>query len=140
MSSVSSVNPGLENLLQTLATINSPVLSSPAAVAALEKAPPSDIVQLSVSAEQLEGMDALFGIADATSAADSSLGAPSNVMAQSGGSAAGALQTPAGAQPAASSAEQLAGSQEAFETGQTEALFGAPTSSAPANSLFDLTG
>ena len=57
MGSVSSVNPGVANLLQTLTNLNSPVMSSPAAVAALKKAPAADIVQLSDSAAQLQGVE-----------------------------------------------------------------------------------
>jgi hypothetical protein len=61
MSSVSSTNPLLANLLQTLSTVNSPVLSSPAALSAIDNAPPADIIQLSVAATELEGVDAIFG-------------------------------------------------------------------------------
>ena len=62
----SSLNPGVADLLQTLANVNSPVLSSPAVVSALEKAPASDIVQLSAEATQLQNMDALFGLSAAS--------------------------------------------------------------------------
>jgi len=62
MGSVSSVNPGIADLLQTLTNVNSPVMSSKAAVSALEKAPAADIVQLSAAANQLESVDAMFGI------------------------------------------------------------------------------
>ena len=57
----SLVNPGLANLLQNLASVGSPLLSSPQAMAALQQASPADIVQLSAQAIQLEGLDALFG-------------------------------------------------------------------------------
>jgi hypothetical protein len=46
MASVSSVIPGLSDLLQTLVNIDSPMVSSPAAITVLEKASPTDIVQL----------------------------------------------------------------------------------------------
>jgi len=63
MASVAAVNPGVGDLLQTLGNLNSPVLSSPSVVNALESAPTADIVQLSLAASQLEGVDAMFGIA-----------------------------------------------------------------------------
>src|ERR1700693_648002 len=45
MGSVSSVNPGLTDLFQTMANTSSPLLSSPSVVSALEAAPTADIVQ-----------------------------------------------------------------------------------------------
>ncbi len=61
MGTTSSVNLGLANLVQDLTNIGSPLVSSPTAMAALEKASPSDIVQLSAEASQLQGMSVLFG-------------------------------------------------------------------------------
>jgi hypothetical protein len=71
----SSVNPAMTSLLADLSAVGSPLLSSPRAMAALEKASPSDIVQLSVEAIQLEGVNALFGetSSSAQSAGDSLL-------------------------------------------------------------------
>ena len=66
MSSAAAVNPGVSNLLQTLSNIGSPALSSPAVQAALEKAPASDIVQLSAEAMQVEAVDAMFGLSSQT--------------------------------------------------------------------------
>ena len=57
----SSLNPGVADLLQNLSNVNSPILNSPTAVSALEKAPASDIVQLSDEALQLQSVNALFG-------------------------------------------------------------------------------
>ncbi len=64
MGSVASTSNGLSDLLQTLTNENSPLLptlSSPAIQAALEKAPASDIVQISDEAMQLQNAEALFG-------------------------------------------------------------------------------
>ena len=72
MGSVSSANPGLQNLLQTLSNLNSPVLSSPAVTSALQTASPADIVQLSEAATQLEGVDAMFGISNSSNASTNS--------------------------------------------------------------------
>lgn len=66
MGTVSSANNGLSTLLQTLSNENSPLLStlsSPSVESALEKAPTSDIVQISEQALQLQATDELFGIA-----------------------------------------------------------------------------
>ena len=62
MGSVSSANLGVENLLQTLSNLNTPVLSSSKVTSALETAPVSDIVELSAAASQLANVDALFGL------------------------------------------------------------------------------
>lgn len=67
MSTTPAINPGLASLFQTLSNVGSPLLSSPQAVAALQKASPADIVQLSAEATQLEGLNALLGAADTTS-------------------------------------------------------------------------
>ena len=85
MGSVSSVNPGLADLLQTLSSLNLPVLSSPGVTSALEKAPAADVVQLSAAATQLEDVDAMFGVADGSNAGTNSTLA--NLEALLGGSA-----------------------------------------------------
>jgi hypothetical protein len=66
MGSVSSTNPGTAFLLQTLTDIDSPVMSNPTVVSALEKASPADTVQLSVEAVQAEAVSAMFGTAPST--------------------------------------------------------------------------
>jgi hypothetical protein len=71
MGSVSSTNPGITALLQTLSTLNSPVMSSPGTLSALESASPSDIVSLSDAASQLQGMSELFGLSDGSSGSSS---------------------------------------------------------------------
>ncbi len=58
----SSLNPGLADLFQTLSNIDSPLLPSPAVTSALENASPTDIVQLSLAADQLQNVDAMFGM------------------------------------------------------------------------------
>ena len=77
MGSVTSpLNPGIANLLQSFTKSGNSVLSSeltsPTVEAALEKAPPTEIAQLSSQSSQLSEMDALFGN-PTTSAAPSSL-------------------------------------------------------------------
>ena len=72
MSSISSINPGLENLLQTLSKVDSPVLSNSNVVTALEKASPDDVVQLNAAANQLETVDALFGVSVGSSGSPTS--------------------------------------------------------------------
>ncbi len=128
MGSVSPINPGVANLLQTLTNINSPVLQSPAEVSALEKASPSDIVQLSVEAKQLESMDMTFGI----------LIGPDTGMATTVANL-GELQF---SDPAllstASPADQLANYQAGLQRAETQGLFGTGATSGLSNSLFDV--
>ena len=69
MSTTSSINAGLANLLQNLSNVGSPLLSSPKVLAALQNAPPADIVQLSDEAIQLEGLNALFGASESSGTA-----------------------------------------------------------------------
>lgn len=138
MGSISSLNPGITNLLQTLSDVNSPVLSSPSAVSALEQASPSDLVQLSTAAMQLENVDAMFGMPDASSS--NSNAALNNLLTT--------LETPqtttpsvATAQPAASTtaspAEQAANYDQALQQSEAQTLLGLG-STGTSGSLFDL--
>ena len=98
MGSVSSVNPGVADLLQTLSSLNLPALSSPKVTSALKNAPTADIVQLSMAASELESVDAIFGISGGSNTGTSS--ALANLDALLGGSAgmvaSGATGSPAG--------------------------------------------
>lgn len=67
MGSISSLSPGLANLFQTLSNVNSPLLSSPSAVSALENASPADVAELSMEATQLQSVDEMFGISNSSS-------------------------------------------------------------------------
>ncbi len=136
MGSVSSLNPGVANLLQTLSNVNSPVLSSPAVVSAIENAPASDIVQMSKSATELENMDTLLGISDSSS--NSSLNSLFATLESS-------QQTASTSAPSASSstsqADQLAAYQASVQAADTQELFGTSSSSTSLQpSLFDLLG
>jgi len=75
MSSISSTNPALTNLLQTLTNLNSPIMSSQKAVSALQNASPADIAQLSEEAVQLQNVDLIFGEADGAASNAQSAGA-----------------------------------------------------------------
>jgi hypothetical protein len=128
MSSASSINPGVENLLQTLSNVNSPVLSSSKVVSALETAPASDIVQLSSAATEMQNMDAIFGISDSsTSSTGSPLSSLENLLIQSAASST-------------SPADQLADYQATLQGVQSQDIFGTGTANGLSNSLFDLTG
>ena len=61
MGAVSSTNPGLANLLQTLSNVDSPLLSSQSTLTAIENSSPADIVKLSEAATQLQEVGAIFG-------------------------------------------------------------------------------
>jgi hypothetical protein len=139
----SSLNPGVADLLQALSNVNSPVMSSPAVVSALEKAPASDIVQLSNEALQLQSVDAMFGISTG-----SSTGANTNMTslleslkssATAPGSAANG-QTASNVLSTASPADQLANYEAALQASQTQGLFGATSSNGLVGSLFNTMG
>jgi|HubBroStandDraft_6_1064221.scaffolds.fasta_scaffold778252_1 hypothetical protein len=130
MGSVASTNSGLSDLLQTLSNDNSPLLStltSPTVEAALEKAPPSDIAQISKEAQQLQIADAIFGNAGtASSGADSLFSelTPAGSSATAGSSA--------------SLAEQLAAYQGNSQAQEAQTLLGISPSTTTPNSQFDV--
>jgi hypothetical protein len=133
MGSVSNMNPGVSDLLQTLSNLNSPVLSSQPVVNALENAPPADIVQLSMAATQLESVNAMFGIA----------ATPSTGMDTSTSSTLGALEGTAPSSSvvaAASPLDQNANAQAALQAELSQGLFGTGTSNGVSGSLFDTIG
>jgi hypothetical protein len=145
MGSIPAVNPATAELLQTLSNLGSPVMSSPAAVSALENAPPGDIVQLSVATTELEGMDAMFGTPDGSTAdTGSTLAALENDPL--GGSldpASTASATAADASlfsmlsSAASPADQLGNSQTA-EAAEVQGFLDPGSTGSPTGSLFDV--
>ena len=132
--SAGSTNNGLQDLLQTLTNENSPLLSSlssPNIQSALQNAPPGDIVEISEQAQQLQSIDALFGISNtaASSSSDSLFSALANI----GSSGSGSSLT-----PGSSLSDQLAAYQGNQQTQETQALFGISPSSTTNNSLFDV--
>lgn len=127
MGTVSSLNPGVSGLLQSLSDLNSPVLSSKAAVSALEKAPSADIVQLSRAVNQLKNVDAIFGISESSASSSSSL------LAALENGTPSALST-------ASPSEQNAGYKSAVQAQVTQGLFGTATTNALPGSLFNVIG
>jgi len=134
MGSVASINPGLADLFQTLSNVNSPVLSSPAAVSALEKASPTDIAQLSIEASQLEGMDALFGISASSDPNTSNL-LESVDSTLTGSSAPASLASSTG-----STADQVASYQTSVQAAEAQTLLGTGPTGSLSDSLFDLIG
>jgi hypothetical protein len=141
MGSVSAANPGVTDLLQILSNLNSPVLSSPAVTSALEKAPPADIVQLSMAATQLENVDAMFGISNSSNAnTNSTFANLENLLTGSTGTSANA-QLLSAATSNAASADQLATEQTAMQSAETQALlFGTGETGSTSGSLFNLMG
>jgi hypothetical protein len=136
LGTTSSINPALVNLLQDLSNVGSPLLSSSTAMAALQKAPASDIVQLSAEATQLEALQAILGQADAS--ANAGPPTPESLLSSlypTGGSTtpADALAnlTQALANPSATSsksnpsvAEALASYQNSLQSEEMQTLFG----------------
>jgi hypothetical protein len=78
MSSVTATSTGISDLLQIFSSAATPaissLLSSSQVQAALEKAPPADIVELSDEAMQLQQVDGLFGGSTSSQPASSGLG------------------------------------------------------------------
>ena len=136
----SSLNPGVSELLQTLSNVNSPVMSSPAVVSALEKAPEKDIVQLSTEALQLQSVDAMFGISNGSSG--SSLGHEQSSerlesSANASGTTAANSQAAPGVLASASAADQLANYQAALQASVSQGMFGTASSGGLIGSLFN---
>jgi hypothetical protein len=135
MGSVASTTNGLSDLLQTLTSENSPLastLSSPAIQAALEKAPASDIAEISYEAMQLQTADAIFGISNSSSSGTDSLF--SALAAES--SVATSSASGSSLNPGSSVADQAAAYQANIQTQGTAALFG--TGATTPNSQFDV--
>jgi len=132
--STGSSSNGLTDLLQTLTSENSPLLStlsSPAIQTALENAPASDIIEISDQAMQLQATDALFGI---TSSSDSPTDNLFSALADSS-SGTGSSASSSSLDPGSSLADQLAAYQGNMQTQEAQTLLG--NSSTP-NSLFDV--
>jgi len=135
MSSVSSTNAGLSDLLQTLTNENSPLastLSSPAVEKALESASAGDIVQLSSQALQLQMTGALFGNANPSSTPSDSLFSALAAIDSSATAATNSSTT------GSSLADQLAAYQGSSQLPQPESLLGITQPTTPSNSLFDV--
>jgi hypothetical protein len=138
--SVSSVNPGVADLLQILSNFGSPVLSSPSVASALQAASPSDIVQLSVAATQLEGVNAMFGTPDSFDAGTSStLASATALLAGSFETAPAAGTQTANAPSTESAADRAANYQAESQAEEAQSLFGTGTAN-PSVSLFNLFG
>ena len=151
MGSISSTNPGLTDLFQTLSSADPSLLSTPGVTTALENASPSDIVQLSDAAVQLQSVDAMFGNPSASStdpmtqALDSMFGVPSSSTDPTTQALDAMLGTPSTSttDPAALALDTLLGSS-ASSTGsaatstqpQTSALLGSANLT---GSLLDVT-
>jgi len=129
VSSVSSSTSAiLTNLLQTLSNSGSTISSSPAVLSALEKAPASDIVQLSTAATQLESVDAIFGLSYGSSNTTTSTPL-SNLENLLSGSGTTSNETPA---------DQLANDEATQQLANAQSLFGAPTTNNLNNSLLNV--
>jgi hypothetical protein len=132
--STASTNNGLSDLLQTLTNENSPLLatlSSPNVESALEKAPASDIVEISDQALQLQTADAIFGISNtSTSPTDSLFSALASLGSTATSSASGSSLD-----PGSSLDDQLAAYQGNLQTQETQALFGTPSTP---SSMYDV--
>ena len=136
MGSVSSTNPGVADLLQTLSKVGSPLASSSKDVSALEKASPADLVQLSTAAMQLENVDTLFGGTTGANAGGTSGTSLEDVLAQAAESS-----TSSGASSSiTSSTSSTATTAEQMQSAEIQSLLGSGASGGLTGSLFDEIG
>lgn len=121
MSTVASTNASMASLMQIFSNFGSPQVSSTLGSAAVQKAlknaSPTDIVQISKAALQLQQSNAIFGVSDKSS---------TDPIAALISSAMGATSESASTAASATSsvAEQFAAAQMALQAQQTAALFG----------------
>jgi hypothetical protein len=138
VSTVSSVNPGLADLSQLLSSTGSSTvtsaLSTPAVQSALQNASPTDLVQLSAQALQLQAVGSLF-----TNPDSSSTGATPETLLFQALSSSLTQSTNAGSSgsgtTAASSSESSANATAALALEQAYGLFGSSSSSGPSVSF-----
>jgi len=138
MGSVASTNAGLTDLLQTLSSENSPLvstISSPSVEAALEKAPASDIVQLSDEALQLQVTDSLFGGSTTSSTSGTT---PSSLFSELESIDSSANTGSSSSTSGASLTDQLAAYQGSSQLQEAQSLLGITQPTANSNSLFDV--
>jgi hypothetical protein len=137
MSTVSSVNPGVADVLQTLSNLGSPLTSSQSLETALEKASPADVVQLSNAATQLQNVDVLFGVPAPTSTSNTDISnLLSTLLSNANGTSTTSTSTPAAS--TSTTAQQLLSSEAAQQTSEMDALLGVNPEN-PTN-LYDLIG
>lgn len=140
MGTVSSTNPGLANLLQTLSNVDSPLLSSQSTLSAIENSSPADIVKLSDAATQLQEVGAIFGDGSQTtpeslfngsstfSALEDALTSPSTSTTSS----------TSGATNPAIPTSQLPAYESSLQSAEADALLDPGPTSSSASSLFNV--
>ena len=139
MSSVSAANPGLSNLLQTLSNIDSPLLTSPSALTAIENSSPADIVKLSAAATQLQEVGAIFG--DGQTTPDSLLpSGTSTFTALENALTNSATASFTGSTANTTPTSELPALQSSLQTAEADALLNPGTTSSTTNSLFSVLG
>jgi hypothetical protein len=126
-------------LFQTLSNSGSPLASSPSILSALQKAPASDIVQLSSDATQLESVDAILGISNGSNGSYVGFNGL-NTTTTSPLTNLETLLSGSGATSNLSQADQLATYQSALQAQDTQSLFGSPTTGNLNNSLLNVVG
>jgi hypothetical protein len=160
VSSAASTNAsGMADVIQFLSNSGSPLLSaglsSSQVQSILQNASPSDVVQLSDQAMQLQEMDNLFGSPDASQTAGlfsspsptSSSSTLDNILASLTGSSTAA--TPSSSAGSASSASdsstsslatQMASYQSELQTEALQAMFGTDPNSGTSGTSLDVLG
>jgi hypothetical protein len=137
LGSVSSVSPGMADLMQTLFGANSPLSSSPAMMTALENAPPQDVVALSVATVEMEGVDELFGESSSTTDMSSIFGNSDSLDQEllSGLADPTGNSTSSTSSNTTSLADPLTSYQAALQSAETTALLGTSRSGSTGSGL-----
>ena len=134
MGSVS--NTGVQNLLQLLSSTNSPLLSSPGIQSELENASPQDVVEISMSAIQLQGMDTLLGISSGDTSDNSGL---SSIISDiTSAQTTGTSSSTSTQSSTSTTADQIAHSQAALQAAEGQTLFGTQSTN-DSDPLLDFT-
>jgi len=134
MGTVSSTNPGLANLLQTLSSVDSPLLSSQSTLSAIENSSPADIVKLSDAATQLQEVGAIFG--------DGSQTTPESLL--NGSSTFSALENALTSTPSTTNTaiptSQLSNLNGSLQSAEADALLDPGATSSGVSSLLNVLG
>ena len=143
MGSVSSANPGVANLLQMLQAGGSTLLTSSRVTSALQNAPASDVVQLSMNTVKSQNMDALFGVTGGATTNGATLenlltGATGTANTTQDTTGNGVLSTAELA--AAAPADQVAYYQSAAQAAQSQGMMNAGIFSNTSGSLINVVG
>jgi hypothetical protein len=140
MSAIGSVNPGVADLFNWLASTGATSvtsgLSSPSVQTALQSSSPSDLVQLSQQALQLQQAGSLFGSSDATQTSAT----PESLLLQALTSSIAGSPVNGSATPGSESTSTAAATTSALALEQAYQLFGTNSNSGTGSGSYSFVG